>query len=194
MLYEKAVNAFVELIRTFPHFDYMLGKIFWHIASLIQNSDNGHVGPSTASDRGLWTYVWRFILLREGPKGIAFSQPMFAMHLLCECVVKGAELEKFARTALFFNALHVSGMQVYAGSMPPPPDTSHISPAEALSAQWAPGSAPHVFYSELAKAQRIPIPLPDFSQFDDEENSRRTEPNAEATFPQSDGPEEPSAN
>ncbi len=189
-LYEEAVNAFIELMRTFPHFGHVLGEIFWHIASLDEVTmaaldrllhETEDSGPTLA-----------LRLLREGPNGIAFSQPMFAMHVLCECVVKGAELEKYAHAALFSNALHVSGMQVYAGSMPPPPDTSHISPAEALSAQWAPGSVPHAFYSELAKVQRIPIPSPDFSHFDDEE-FEEDEPNAEATLPESDGPEEPSA-
>lgn len=108
-------------------------------------------------------------LLREGPKEIALTHPMFAMHVLWECIARGPELERHARGVLISNTLYRTGMQVYAGSAPPPPDTSHMSPAASLSAQWAPESIPHAFYSELAKAQRIPIPSPDSSQFYDEE-------------------------
>jgi hypothetical protein len=84
---------------------------------------------------------------------------MFAMHVLCECVVREPELEKQARSTLLFNELYGSGVQVYAGA-PPPPDNSHMSRAQALSVKWAPGSVPQLFYSELAKAQRVPLPSP----------------------------------
>jgi hypothetical protein len=93
---------------------------------------------------------------------------MFAMHVLCECVVRGPELEKHARSTLLFNALYGSGVQVYAGA-PPPPDNSHMSRAQALSEQWAPGSVPQLFYSELAKAQRVPPPAPNFAELYGEE-------------------------
>jgi len=68
-------------------------------------------------------------------------------------------LEKQARSTLLFNELYGSGVQVYAGA-PPPPDNSHMSRAQALSVKWAPGSVPQLFYSELAKAQRVPLPSP----------------------------------
>jgi hypothetical protein len=187
-LYREAVDAFVKLMRMFPDFDYVLGEIFWHTASLDEVTmaamdpllhDTDDSGPALV-----------IRLIGRGPKGIAFTHPMFAMHVLCECQMRGAELEKYARSALFSNALHVSGMQVYAGSAPPP-DTSHISPAQILSAQWVPGSVPQVFYSELANAQLTPIPSPDFSQFYDEE-FEEDEPDSKTALPQREGPEEPS--
>jgi hypothetical protein len=50
------------------------------------------------------------------------------------------------------------GMQVYAGPTPPPPQTSHVSPAEVLSRQWAEGSMAHQFYAELARTQLPALP------------------------------------
>jgi hypothetical protein len=49
-------------------------------------------------------------------------------------------------------------------------DQSHVSPASALTAAWSPGSWPHTFYIELANAQRVYIPPPRFSEFEDEKD------------------------
>jgi len=187
--YRQAVDAFLDLIKMFPRFDHLLGEMFWRIASLdevtmaamdllLHDTDNS--GPALV-----------IRLLREGPKGVALTHPMFAMHVLCECVVRGAELEKYARGTLSFNALYGSGVQVYVGLGPPPTDTSQMSRAQSLSAQWAPGSVPQVFYSELAKAQLIPVPSPDFSQLYDEE-FEEDEPDSGTALPQNEGQEESS--
>jgi hypothetical protein len=133
---------------------------------------------------------WSFVYYEKAPKEFFFTHPMFAMHVLCECVVRGPELEKHARNTLSFNALYGSGVQVYAGA-PPPPDTSHMSRAQALGAQWAPGSVPQVFYSELAKAQLMPPPAPNFSELYDEE-FEEGEPDSGTALLQNEGPEEPS--
>jgi len=50
---------------------------------------------------------------------------------------------------------------------------------------------PQVFYSELAKAQLIPVPSPDFSQLYDEE-FEEDEPDSGTALPQNEGQEESS--
>jgi hypothetical protein len=130
-------------------------------------------------------------LLRDGPKGLALSHPMFAMHVLGECVDRGAELERDARSTLFANALYGSGLRVYVGTAPEPPDHSHVSPANALSAQWAPGSLPSMFYAELANAERISFPAPRFSEFEGEEDDV-DQPASELPPLQEEAPEESS--
>jgi hypothetical protein len=146
----------------------LLTEIFWHIASLDNITmaaldrllhDVDDAGPEL---------VLRF--LRKGPKGISFNNPMFAMHILAECAARGAEMEQHARSVLFSNSLYASGIQVSAGQLPLPSDNSHIARAEALSAQWAPRSLPRVFYSELAKIERIQVPAPDFGDDEFEED------------------------
>jgi len=186
-LYRQAVDAFLDLIRTFPRFDHVLVQIFWHVLSLdevtmaaidrlLHETDDS--GPELVVQ-----------LLREGPKGIVLTHPMFAMHVLCECVVRGPELEKQARSTLLFNALYGSGVQVYAGA-PPPPDNSHMSRAQALSERWAPGSVPQLFYSELAKAQRVPLPSPNFAELYEEE-FEEDDPDSGTALLQNEGPGEP---
>ncbi len=66
-----------------------------------------------------------------------------------------------------------------------------MSRAQTLSAQWAPGSMPEVFYSELAKAQLIPAPSPDFSQLYDEE-FEEDESDSGTALPQNEGQEKSS--
>ena len=186
-LYRQAVDAFLDLIRTFPRFDHVLVQIFWHVLSLdevtmaaidrlLHETDDS--GPELVIH-----------LLREGPKGIVLTHPMFAMHVLCECVVRGPEFDKQARSTLLFNALYGSGVQVYVGA--PPPDNSHMSRAQALSEQWAPGSVPQLFYSELAKAQRVPLPSPNFAELYEEE-FEEDEPESGTALPQNEGQEESS--
>jgi hypothetical protein len=98
-------------------------------------------------------------------------------------------LEKHARSTLFFNVLYGSGIQVYAG-VPPPPDNSHMSRAQVLSEQWAPGSVPQLFYSELAKAQRVRLPSPNFAELDEEE-FEEDEPDSGRALLQNEDPQEP---
>jgi hypothetical protein len=187
-LYRQAVDSFLDLIRTFPRFEHVLVEIIWHVVSLdgvtmaaidrlLHDTDDS--GPELV-----------IRLLREGPKGIVFTHPMFAMHVLCECVVRGPELEKHARSTLLFNALYGSGVQVYTGA-PPPPENSHMSQAKALSEQWAPGSVPQLFYSELAKGQRVPPPSPNLAQLFGEE-FEEDEPDSGTALLQNEDPEESS--
>lgn len=185
-LYRQAVDGFLDLIKKFPRFDHVLVEIFWRVASLDEVTmaamdrllhDTDDSGPALV-----------IRLLREGPKGIVFMHPMFAMHVLYECVARGPELEKHARSTLSFNALYGSGIQVYAGG-PPPPDNSHMSRAQALSSQWAPGSMPQLFYSELAKAQLVAPPSPNFAELYGEEFAE-DEVDSGTTVPQNEDPEE----
>jgi len=185
-LYRQAVDAFLDLIRTFPRFDHVLVEIFWHVVSLDEVTMAAIDRLLHDTDDSGAKLVIR--LLREGPKGIVLTHPMFAMHVLCECVVRGPELEKYARSTLLFNALYGSGVQVYAGA-PPLPDNSHMSRAQALSEQWAPGSVPQLFYSELAKAQRVPLPSPNFAELYEEE-FEEDEPDSGTALLQNEGPDE----
>ena len=63
-----------------------------------------------------------------------------------------------------------AGVRVFVGPTPPPPDQSHVPPAMALSAQWAPGSVAHIFYSDLARAQQPSLPRPTFPSLSDAED------------------------
>lgn len=187
--YADAVIAFIDLLKRFPKFAHSLTPIFWHMATLEEITlfaldrllhEEEDSGPALVND-----------LLRDGPKGLALSHPMFAMHVLGECVDRGAELERDARSTLFANALYGSGLRVYVGTAPEPPDHSHVSPANALSAQWAPGSLPSMFYAELANAERISFPAPRFSEFEGEEDDV-DQPASELPPLQEEAPEESS--
>jgi hypothetical protein len=159
--YKAAVKGFIELMQKFPRFERSLSDIFWHASSLdpimmevldellhLPNDD----GPKM---------VLR--LLSEGAKGLVFSNPMFGMHILSECSDRNSELGKSAQQTLTSNALRIGGgIQVYAGSIPPDPDNSHIASAELMAAAWQPGSLPNEFYSNLAGVRMLPIPPPDF--------------------------------
>ena len=156
--YPGAVAAFIALMHRYPDSDHYLAPIFWHMAELdiptlsaldeLLHSDN-------STDHRLLNY-----LVHEGPKGLCFSQPMFAMHVLAVSYERSEEAGKNARRVLFTNAVHGHGMQVFAGTVPPPLDMRFVSPAQSLSALWAEGSLPHTFYAELAQIQQPVLPRP----------------------------------
>jgi hypothetical protein len=154
--YPEAVAAFIALMRRYPDLDHRLAPIFWHMADLDLPTLSGldmllHSG--TDADLRLLIY-----LLHEARKGLALSHPIFAMHVLGVGSELGEQQRSSLRSVLFSNAMRGPGMQVYAGPTPPPPDTSHVSPAEVLSRRWAEGGIAHQFYAELARAQLPALP------------------------------------
>ena len=170
--YTAAVGALLELSRQYPRFAHNLTSIFWHIASLDEVT-------MFALDRVLHepedsgaSFVCR--LLRGGPKGIAFSEPMFAMHVLMECADRNSDLDSQARSMLFSNSLYGTGMQVSAGPPRLELDTSHVDSATALCALWPKGSQPHRFYSDLSNARHPTMPPLDFLSFEDEDDDSET--------------------
>jgi hypothetical protein len=98
------------------------------------------------------------------------------MHVLGICSEKGEKLEQEARSVLYSNVLYHSSFRVYAGSEPVQPDRSHVSPASALRDLWAPETLAHRFYSELANAERVTVPVPRLAQFDEEDEDDLSEP------------------
>ena len=154
--YPEAIAAFIALMRRYPDLDHRLAPIFWHMAALDTPTLSGlDMLLHSGSDADIRLLIY---LLHEASKGLALSHPIFAMHVLSV----GAELSEQAlsglRSVLFSNAMRGPGMQVYAGPIPPPPDSSHVSPAEVLSRQWAEGSMAHEFFAELARAQLPVLP------------------------------------
>jgi hypothetical protein len=172
--YADAVAAFMVLMQRYSRFVHYLAPIFWHMATLDETTlaaldellhQDEESGPALVND-----------LLREGPKGIAFSQSMFAMHVLSICAERSQELERDARNTLFSNALNESGTRVHVSWAQAPPGDGHVSLADALSALWPPGSLPHKFYAELANAQPISFPGSQQLEFEDEEDDDEPSP------------------
>jgi hypothetical protein len=166
--YAETVTAFIHLIEKYPEFDHYLIPIFWHMADL-------DAATLAALDELLHKDGDKGALLlnhfiHEGPKGLAMGQPMFAMHVLTVCAQRNRKLEQYARSALMRNALMGAGVRGFAGTIPPPPDQSHVSPAKALADQWTAGSLAHTFYSDLANAQQPAIPRPTFAAFSNAED------------------------
>jgi hypothetical protein len=156
--YPEAVAAFIALMRRYPDLDHRLAPIFWHMAGLDTPTLSGlDMSLHSGTDADLRLLIY---LLHEARKGLALSRPIFAMHVLSVGSELGEHARSSLRSVLFSNAMRGPGMQVYAGPTPPPTDTSHVSPAEVLSRQWAEGSMAHEFYAELARAQLPALPRP----------------------------------
>jgi hypothetical protein len=166
--YAAAVGALLQLIRQYPRFNYNLTSVFWHIASIDTVTMSALDSILHESEDSGPSFVCK--MLREGPKGIVFSHPMFAMHVLMECSNRSSDLETNARSTLFANSLYGAGMQVSAGPPRTEQDESHVNPAAALSATWPEGSIPHRFYLELSGARRAVVAPPDFLSPDDEDD------------------------
>jgi hypothetical protein len=165
---KSAVEALLQLIRQYPRFDYNLISLFWHIASLDKVTMSTLDRILHESEDSAPSFVCG--MLRKGPKGIAFSCPMFAMHVLMECANRSSDLEINARSTLFANSLYGAGMQVSVGPPRAQQDDSHVNAAAALSAAWAEGSLPHRFYAELSGARRPVVTPPNFLSPDDEDD------------------------
>jgi hypothetical protein len=167
--YPEAIAAFIALMQRYPDLDHRLAPIFWHIADRDTPTLSGldmllHSG--TDADLRLLIY-----LLHEARKGLALTHPIFAMHVLGVASEFGEQARSSLRRVLFSNAMRGPGMQVYAGAVAPPPDTSYVSPAEVLSRQWVEGGMAHEFFAELARAQMpvLPRPGPGVNEMDEEE-------------------------
>lgn len=166
--YPEAVAAFVTLMRRYPDLDHRLAPIFWHMADLDTPTLSGlDMLLHSGNDADLRLLIY---LLHEARKGLALSHSIFAMHILGVASELGEQARSSLRSVLMSNALRGPGMKFFAGPTPPPPDTSHISPAEMLCRQWAAGSLAHEFYAELARAQLpvLPQPVLGAQEMDDE--------------------------
>lgn len=167
--YPEAIAAFVTLMRRYPDLDHRLAPIFWHMADLDTPTLSGlDMLLHSGSDADLRLLIH---LLHETRRGLALSHPTFAMHILYVGGELGEPAQSNLRRVLISNAMRGPGIQVYAGSVPPPPDNSHMSPAEVLSRQWPEGSMAFVFFAELARANTPEFPQPRLGHQDmDEEN------------------------
>lgn len=177
--YQEAVTAFIHLIEKYQEFDHYLIPIFWQMADL-------DVATLSALDELLHKDGDKGPLLlnhfiHEGPKGLALTQPTFAMHILTVCAEQNRKLEQYARSALMSNAIVGPGVRVFTGAVPPPPDQSHLSQARALADQWAPGSLAHAFYSDLANAQQPAIPRRTFAAPSDAEHDELDDDDAQSS-------------
>jgi hypothetical protein len=153
--YAEAITQFVALIRRFPRYEFYLAPLFWHLATFDVATqsvldqllhEEGDAGASLVID-----------LLQKAQRCFALRHPFFAMHVLAVCTDKSEDLGQRARGMLLNNSISRSS-GFYAGAGPPPPDRSHISPAEALRDLWLSGSIGHTFFSDLAQAPGITFP------------------------------------
>jgi hypothetical protein len=176
--YEEAVTAFIQLMEKYPYFDHYLSPIFWHMADLDVPTISALIELlHHDGDKGPRLLIH---LIQAGPKGLATSQPMFAMHVLTVCALRNRKLEQHARSAFMSNAVMGAGVRGFVGTVPPPPDQSHVSPAKALADLWAPGSLARTFYSDLAKAQQPVIPRPTFATFSEAEDDELDDDGSES--------------
>ena len=110
-------------------------------------------------------------IVHEGPKGACpFTPDVRNARVEVWSNERGQAEGLNARNTLFSNALRGPGVQGFTGSVPPPPDTGHVLPAQILSGQLTEGSLAHIFYSELAQAQLSvsrPYPLSEDLEDDD---------------------------
>ena len=179
--YREAVSEFVDLLRMYPDFDYSLAPIFWHIAQLDDptlEALDGLLHSDNETDIRLLHH-----LIHESPKGLALSQPFFAMHILSVAETLNDEIGRSLRGVLFTNALRGPGVRVYAGLTPPPPDLNHVSPAEALRDQWPVGSLMHTFYAELTQSHAPVLPAPSLHDDEGYEDDDRPDDDPDAVLP-----------
>lgn len=166
--YPEAIDEFLSLMQRYPDLDHRLASIFWHMADLdtpTLSALDALLHSGSDADLRLLLY-----LLHEARKGLALSHPSFAMHILYVGGELGEEIATKLRKALLSNAVRGAGMRVYAGGTPPP-DNSHMSPAEVLSRQWPEGTLAQVFFAELARLEMPALPQPDFgADMDDEDD------------------------
>ena len=99
-------------------------------------------------------------LLCDAPKGIAFSHPMFALHLLTECERRSTEMGETAMQLLVNNCVSPGGFQA-VGPYATPIGSGVSERGQAHLEMCAPGSPLFRLYSRLAGVQ--PWILPDFA-------------------------------
>jgi hypothetical protein len=164
--YEGTVRKFFDLGRQYPDDTVYLDQLFWRF---------GTTDDMTFSilDEGLHAVdveVFRrtIQLLCDAPKGIAFSHPLFALHLLVECEKRSEEWGNTAMDLLVSNSVSPGGFQAM-GPYATPIGSGVAERAQACLERCDPGSPLHRLYSRLAGI--VPIPLPDFAaQFESDED------------------------
>jgi hypothetical protein len=158
--YRDAIFDFIDLLRTYRESDYALAPIFWRVADL-DNPTFEALDGLLHSDNEADIHLLHH-LIHESPKGLALSQPFFAMHVLSVAESFDDEMRRSFRSVIFNNALRGPGVRSYAGPAAPPPDLTHVSPAEALRDLWLDGSLMHTFFAELAQNHAPVLPAPSF--------------------------------
>ena len=164
--YEEALRRLFGLGLRFPEQTPYLDDFFWSFGTLDQTTfsvlDDGiHSDDLDRFRRAL-------SLLCDAPKKIAFTHPGFALHVLTECEMRGAEWGNTAMDILANNCIVTGGVRVM-GPNTTPIGVGIAEQAGPLLDQCEPGSPLHRLYSRLAQIQ--PVPIPDFhAEFELEED------------------------
>ncbi|MDE1161996.1 MAG: hypothetical protein PW792_08625 [Acidobacteriaceae bacterium] len=158
--YRDAIFDFIDLLRIFPEAYHALAPIFWYIADL-DGPTLEALDELLHSENEMDTRLLHH-LIHESPKGLALSQPFFALHVLSIAESFADEMRRSFRSVLFTNTLRGPGVRTYAGLTPPPADLSHVSQAVALRDQWPIDNPMHTFFAELAQNHAPVLPAPTF--------------------------------
>ena len=107
--YEEALQRLFYLGIRFPDFEPYLDQIFWRFGTLDETTFRVLDEGLHSEDEN--TFRRSFALLCDAPKGMAFSHPMFAMHLLTLSEARSIKGGTSAMSLLVSNAVSPGGFQ-----------------------------------------------------------------------------------
>ncbi len=156
--YAEALRRIFDLGLRFPDQTPYLDELFWRFGTLDETT-------FAVLDEGLHSedmdrYRRALSVLCHAPKNVAFSRPLFALHLLTVSELRGAEWGNTAMDILVSNCISVGGFQAVGPNMPPI-GAGIAERARSLMEVCPPNSPLHRLYAQLASIQ--PMPVPDFA-------------------------------
>jgi hypothetical protein len=156
--YEETLRRLFDLGLRFPDQTPYLDEFFWRFGTLDETT-------FTVLDDGLHSedmdrYRRTLSVLCQAPKSLAFSQPIFALHLLTLSELRGVEWGNTAMDILVSNCISVGGFQA-VGPNTTPIGAGIAERARPLMEDCPPDSPLSRLYAQLASIQ--PMPMPDFA-------------------------------